>query len=143
MPQLDFTTYSSQIFWLIICFTTLYFFVSKIILPRIAQIINERNLIIDEDLEKAKKLEEKISELNSKNEELKKDANKKYQQKIEEALKKASKEREKIIEDLKNNLDSMAEKSKKDIADFLAKSSSKRDESIENLIKLIKEKTLS
>ncbi len=143
MPQLDFTTYSSQIFWLIICFTTLYFFASKIILPRIAQIISERDSIIDADLEKANKLEEKISELNSKNEKLKKDANHKYQLKIEEALKQASKEREKIIEDLKNKLDSMAEKSKKDITDFLAKSSSKREESVENLVKLIKEKTLS
>ncbi len=54
MPQLDPTWYVSQMFWLIVCFFTMLFIMSKIILPRIAYIMDKRQRRIDNYLEKAR-----------------------------------------------------------------------------------------
>ncbi|PKP62868.1 MAG: ATP F0F1 synthase subunit B' [Alphaproteobacteria bacterium HGW-Alphaproteobacteria-8] len=53
MPQLDFATFPSQIFWLIVAMVTLYFILSRIALPRIASAIEERHDAIEEDLDRA------------------------------------------------------------------------------------------
>lgn len=42
MPQLDITTYTSQIFWLFVCFTTLLVVSIRVMLPRLTKILNER-----------------------------------------------------------------------------------------------------
>ena len=58
MPQLDFANYPfiSQIFWLLTSFIILYIAVSKVILPRISQIIEKREISIKNALENAEKL---------------------------------------------------------------------------------------
>lgn len=53
MPQLDFSTFPSQIFWLIVAFVALYFILSRVALPRIAGAIEERHDTIEDDLERA------------------------------------------------------------------------------------------
>ena len=53
MPQLHFHTFPSQLFWLAITFVALYWALSKLALPRIERIIEERRNRLDEDLEKA------------------------------------------------------------------------------------------
>ncbi len=53
MPQLDVSTYTSQLFWLVICFFTMYFIMAKIIIPRIADIMEQRQNKIDDYLGKA------------------------------------------------------------------------------------------
>ena len=42
MPQLEITTYPSQIFWLVVSFLILYLIMSKIIIPKIASVIKSR-----------------------------------------------------------------------------------------------------
>lgn len=57
LPQLTQTdTFASQIFWTIVTFTVLYFVVAKVILPRIAGTMEERQDKIDDDLSRAEKL---------------------------------------------------------------------------------------
>jgi F-type H+-transporting ATPase subunit b len=56
MPQLDPSTFPTQIFWLVICFAVLYFLMWKVALPRIGEVLQERQERIDDDLEKAEKL---------------------------------------------------------------------------------------
>ena len=56
LPQLDLATYSSQVFWLIISFVVLYFLVAKIAMPRIAEVLEERQERIEDDLDKAETL---------------------------------------------------------------------------------------
>ena len=56
LPQLDIVTYSSQIFWLAISFIVLYFLVAKIAMPRIAEVLEERQERIEDDLDKAETL---------------------------------------------------------------------------------------
>ena len=56
LPQLDVATYSSQVFWLIISFIVLYFLMAKLAMPRIAEVLEERQERIEDDLDKAETL---------------------------------------------------------------------------------------
>ena len=53
MPQLDVSTFTSQIFWLLICFFSMMFIMSKFIIPKIADIMEQRQRKIDGYLNKA------------------------------------------------------------------------------------------
>ena len=53
MPQLDATTYASQILWLIITFSLLYYLLKTKALPRVADILEARQERISNDLDKA------------------------------------------------------------------------------------------
>jgi F-type H+-transporting ATPase subunit b len=56
MPQLEVSTYVSQIFWLIVCFSILYYLLSKKALPRVAEILEARADRIRADLDEAQRL---------------------------------------------------------------------------------------
>jgi F-type H+-transporting ATPase subunit b len=143
MPQLDFTTYSSQIFWFLLCFTALYLCVSRMILPRISGILQNRKNIVDADLSSAAALDNKIHELQSKTENLRKDANQKYQIKLEEAAKNAAQSREKMIENLKEKLDQSTKKSFQELKDLIEQSHAQSKVAIQNLTSQITEKLLN
>ena len=57
-PPFDTTTFSSQLIWLGLCFVVLYWFLSKIALPRVTSLIDQRNERISRDLDEAKRLKE-------------------------------------------------------------------------------------
>lgn len=56
MPQLDVSTFPSQLFWLTVCFGGLYYVMSKHILPRIHEILEHRQIRVSNDLDQAEKL---------------------------------------------------------------------------------------
>jgi DNA repair protein SbcC/Rad50 len=56
VPQLDVSTFSSQIFWLLICFGTLYYLLSRRALPRVSEILDARQDRIAADLDQAQRL---------------------------------------------------------------------------------------
>ena len=56
LPQLNVTTFSPQLFWLVVTFATLYFVLSKVLLPRIGEVIEERADRITRDIEAAQRL---------------------------------------------------------------------------------------
>ena len=56
MPQLDFSTFVSQLFWLFLSLSFLYLILSRVALPRISDVIEERKDIIAQDIDKAKAL---------------------------------------------------------------------------------------
>lgn len=58
LPQLDFNTFPSQIFWLVVCLVVLYFLMTKIALPRIATVLEERADAIADDLDRAEELKQ-------------------------------------------------------------------------------------
>jgi F-type H+-transporting ATPase subunit b len=58
-PPFDATTFPGQIFWLVLTFGILYFLMSKVALPRVAEILENRESKIDGDLKAAAKLQEK------------------------------------------------------------------------------------
>lgn len=60
MPQLDFSVFPSQLFWLSISFFTMLFIFSKFIIPKTAEMINLRKDKIDSDLEKAAEIKRQV-----------------------------------------------------------------------------------
>jgi F-type H+-transporting ATPase subunit b len=58
MPQLDTSTYSSQLFWLAVCFLSLYFILSYIALPKIKRVLKEREETFEEKINLASQFRE-------------------------------------------------------------------------------------
>ncbi len=56
MPQFDVTTFSSLLFWVVVIFVLLYVVMARVALPRVAEVMEERQRRIDEDLSKAERL---------------------------------------------------------------------------------------
>lgn len=56
MPHFDASSFASQLFWLAVTFTTLYVLMSKLVLPRIGDILEERQRRISDDLDMAERL---------------------------------------------------------------------------------------
>jgi len=63
MPQLDPSSFPTQLFWLVVCFVVLYFVMWRVALPKIADVLRERQERIDDDLEKAEKLKSDAEEV--------------------------------------------------------------------------------
>ena len=55
-PPLDPSTFAPQLIWLALTFGTLYFLLSKIVLPRIGGVIDERKRVRQSDLDEAERL---------------------------------------------------------------------------------------
>jgi F-type H+-transporting ATPase subunit b len=62
LPQLDFSTFGNQIFWLAVALVVLYFILSRIALPRIAAVLAERQGTITNDLAAADELRSRAAE---------------------------------------------------------------------------------
>lgn len=143
MPQFDFTTYSSQIFWFALCFLALYFTIHFVVLPRIRKIINDRHEAIHADLNSAYKLEEKLGDIEIKTENLRRQATQEYLLKLDEAAKSASSKREELLEELKAKIEKITEKSNEDLKNFINSSKVKSQEAANDLVKSIKNKIFS
>lgn len=91
MPQLDFSTFYSQIFWLCICFFSMLFIMAKFITPRITEMINLRKDKIDDYLGKAEAINQKAEK-----------ALDKYNQALKTANDNANQSLLKTQQDLKN-----------------------------------------
>jgi F-type H+-transporting ATPase subunit b len=62
MPQLDPTTWFPQIFWLIITFAFLYIVISKVVLPKLSETIEQRNDHISDHIDEASSLKNQAEE---------------------------------------------------------------------------------
>ncbi|TYB80654.1 F0F1 ATP synthase subunit B' [Maritimibacter fusiformis] len=62
MPQLDFSTFGNQIFWLVVTLVVIYFVLTRIALPRIAGVLNDRQSSITNDIAAAEDLKQKAVE---------------------------------------------------------------------------------
>ena len=58
LPQLDFSTFDNQIFWLIVTLIAIYLILSRVALPRIASVLAERKGTITNDIAKAEELKQ-------------------------------------------------------------------------------------
>ncbi|WP_299751612.1 F0F1 ATP synthase subunit B' [uncultured Boseongicola sp.] len=62
MPQLDFSTFPNQIFWLVVTLVVIYMVLSRVALPRIASVLAERQGTITNDIGAAEELKQKAAE---------------------------------------------------------------------------------
>ena len=63
MPQLDFSTFPNQIFWLVIFCVILFAIVKLFIIPRMEDIFANRRKIIDGNVAKAEEIRLRVSEI--------------------------------------------------------------------------------
>ena len=59
MPQLDFSTFGNQIFWLVVTLIVVYLILSRVALPRIAEVLSERRDTISDDIAAAEEFKSK------------------------------------------------------------------------------------
>ena len=127
MPQLDFTTFIPQLFWLFISLSFLYLMLSRIALPRISDVIEERKDTITDDLDEAKALsieaESVVEDLKVKLEEAKAQSQKNLlterQKSLEEISLKRNEFEEKVSKDIalsENDINKSKESALKDIS---------------------------
>ena len=72
MPQLEITTYPSQIFWLVVSFLILYLIMSKIIIPKISSVIKNRESKIKNNIHISEQMYKDTEIINNEYEEIKK-----------------------------------------------------------------------
>jgi F-type H+-transporting ATPase subunit b len=63
LPQLDLTTWPTQLFWLIVTFAIMYLLISVMVTPRIRSVLEDRQQRITNDLEKARDADSKVTEM--------------------------------------------------------------------------------
>ena len=63
LPQLDFSTFEEQLVWLFLSFIVLFVIVSKVALPRITRVLEEREDRIAGDLDMAERLKKEAEEI--------------------------------------------------------------------------------
>ena len=69
MPQLDFSTFPNQIFWLVVFCIVLFAIVKFFIIPRMEDIFANRRKIIDGNIAKAEEIRLRVNEIEKKIEE--------------------------------------------------------------------------
>jgi F-type H+-transporting ATPase subunit b len=111
MPQLDFSTYPSQIFWLLCSLGILYVLLSQIVLPRIEAVIQDRQDTISTDLDKAAEFKRRAEE-----------AEMAYEESLSLAYRKAEKISQKTREETQKNLVDALAKADREIEEKAAQS---------------------
>lgn len=62
MPQLDFSTFGNQVFWLLVVLAVIYWVLSRVALPRIGGVISDRQGAITGDLMAAEEFKQKAKD---------------------------------------------------------------------------------
>ena len=89
MPQLDFSTFPNQIFWLVVFCVVLFAIVKLFIIPRMEDIFANRRKIIDGNIAKAEEISLRVGEI---------------EKQIEEELQKAKSQCDEIMNTSGNNI---------------------------------------
>jgi F-type H+-transporting ATPase subunit b len=92
MPQLDFSTYPSQIFWLVVAMVALFYILSRVALPRISSVLEARSDAIASDLDQAAEFKRQAEEAEAAYEEALSEARSKAQNIAAEARAEIQKE---------------------------------------------------
>lgn len=63
LPQLDFTTWPTQIFWLVVSFAFAYLLMWRVVTPRIASVLEERHARLEDDMQRARQSAEEAEKM--------------------------------------------------------------------------------
>ncbi|HKL54724.1 MAG TPA: F0F1 ATP synthase subunit B' [Roseovarius sp.] len=128
LPQLDITTFSNQIFWLLVSLVVIYFILSRVALPRIAAVLAERQGTITNDLAAAEDLKAKAVE-----------AEEAYNKALADARAEAQKIIAETKAEIKADLDRANEKADAEIAERTAEGEKKLAEIRESAMESVRE----
>ena len=152
MPQLDFTTFLPQLFWLFISLSILYLMLSRIALPRISDVIEERKDTITDDLDEAKALsleaEGVVEDLRAKLEEAKVQSQKNLmterQKNLEEISLKRNEFEEKVSRDIESSEADISKSKESALMDISLVAEDLAEEMLNNLfVKKVEKKDLN
>lgn len=113
MPQLDPTWFASQIFWLAICFVSLYFMLSRLVLPPLLDIMAKRTQTLASDVESAQRFKTEAEQ-----------ARQDYEKALAEARNNAQELMNKAVADQKAKAEVKGKELEKQIEQKLASASS-------------------
>jgi F-type H+-transporting ATPase subunit b len=140
LPQMDISTFPSQIFWLIVTFSILYVFMWKFVIPKLRITIEERRDKISNDINEAEKLKSEAEEILNKYKSKMTSSNQDAVKIIAEAKKQSDEYTEKVKRDNKSKVSAMIEESNIKIAEQEEKSKSEIEKATLETIKSISEK---
>ena len=63
MPQLDFSNFDNQIFWLVIFLISSFLVIRILVMPRMEETLTNRRKIIEEDIQEAEEFKDKAIEI--------------------------------------------------------------------------------
>lgn len=104
LPQLDFSTWPTQIFWLIVTFAIGYILMARMVVPNIGAVLEERRERISSDIEQAKAADADAKSMQSKYEAELAEARTKAADAAKQALDEAKAENEKAEAELSAKL---------------------------------------
>jgi len=104
LPQLDFSTWPTQIFWLIVTFAIGYILMARMVVPNIGAVLEERRERISSDIEQAKAADADAKSMQSKYEAELAEARTKAAEAAKQALDEAKAENEKAEAELSAKL---------------------------------------
>lgn len=110
LPQLDPSSFATQIFWLAVTFIVLYLLMSRVALPRVRDVLEERERRITDDLEKAQRLKDESEAVLAEYEKALADARANAQAMFAEAAEQANAEAAKRQQDVSQKLAKQLEK---------------------------------
>ena len=117
LPQLDFSTFPNQIFWLVVTLIEIYLILDRVALPRIASVLAERQGTITNDIAAAEDLRAKAAE-----------AEAAYEKALADARAQAQEIAAKTRADIQADLDKAIAKADAEIAARTAESATKINE---------------
>lgn len=121
MPQLDVSTYPSQIFWLVVFFALLYYLLTRKGLPRLTDILEARQDRIAADLDRAAKLREEAERTLQQYEAMLRDAQDRAQTALREAQERLTAEYARRQAELDRELQAKIAEAEKRIAETAAR----------------------
>ncbi|MBE24864.1 MAG: hypothetical protein CMM33_05545 [Rhodospirillaceae bacterium] len=113
MPQMEFADYVPQVIWLILCFGCLYFLMSRLALPRVGEILENRQRKLDHDIESTEKLRDEAAAALADYEAAMREASLQAEKIISEARERAQVEAQKSVDDLSSRIEEQVSMSEK------------------------------
>jgi len=120
MPQFNVNTFPSQLFWLIITFSTLYFIVLFILLPRIRENIRLRKNKVSNDLERAESIKNEVENMIQTYESKINEAKNKANDILKKSIKKQSDDYSSQINLIKKQIENKLLETEKKLEDYKA-----------------------
>ena len=136
MPQLDPEFFVSQLFWLVVTFSFLFFFLWKVSLPRIGSVLEKRENKINKDIETAKQLQIEAEKIQDQIEQKLHDSKEQNINSIKNATVDLQNKASEELLKLDNDLNKKIEKSATVIENNKKESLEKIHEQIHDIIKL-------
>lgn len=143
LPQMDQSTYASQLVWTAISFVLLYVIVSAFIVPRVGGVLKARERAISDAIQKAEELKQAATNTRGNFEATSAEARTKAAATVAKAVADAAKDAAEAQAKLGAEIDAKAQTSRERIQKAVAKASLEVDDAAQSLADAMAEKLLS